>query len=80
VQILRVHRGLSLHGDAKLCVEIGAAILYDKPLILLVAPGAKVPKNLERAAARIIRGSALNEETSELLHKAISEVVRPDEK
>jgi len=36
--------------DVKFCLELGAAIMYDKPIILLVMPGRAVPPSLERIA------------------------------
>lgn len=56
--------------DAKLAVEIGAAILYEKPLILLVTDG-HVPRALERVATAIVRGDPKEPETRERLMRAI---------
>lgn len=40
--------------DPKLCIEVGAAILYDKPLIVVIPEGQRVPANLKRVATAII--------------------------
>lgn len=40
--------------DVKLAVELGAAVLLDKPIILMVEPGTKVPDRLVRVADKII--------------------------
>jgi hypothetical protein len=40
--------------DVKLSVELGAAILLDKPIILVVEPGVQIPERLVRVADRII--------------------------
>lgn len=40
--------------DVKLAVELGAAVLLDKPIILMVEPGTKVPERLVRVADRIL--------------------------
>jgi hypothetical protein len=40
--------------DVKLAVELGMALLMDKPLILAVTPGSVVPERLLRAADEVI--------------------------
>lgn len=40
--------------DVKMSVEVGAAILMDKPLILVVQSGIPVPDKIVRVADRII--------------------------
>lgn len=40
--------------DVKLAVETGVAVLLDKPLILVVPPGVKIPDKLVRIADRIV--------------------------
>ena len=40
--------------DVKFAVELGFSIMFDKPLILMVQPGTKVPNHLRRAADAII--------------------------
>jgi hypothetical protein len=40
--------------DWKICLETGAAVLLDKPIILLVVPGVKVPDKLAQIADDII--------------------------
>jgi hypothetical protein len=40
--------------DVKLAVETGFAILLDKPIIVAVTPGAKVPAKLAKVADRIV--------------------------
>jgi hypothetical protein len=40
--------------DGKLALELGASVLLDKPIIVMVAPGAKVPKKVVRVADKII--------------------------
>lgn len=42
--------------DPKLCLEVGAAILLDKPLIICVRPGQKISDNLRMAAVKNRRG------------------------
>jgi hypothetical protein len=40
--------------DAKFCVELGAAIMYDKPIVVVVAQGREVAPGLRRIAHHII--------------------------
>jgi hypothetical protein len=40
--------------DIKFAVETGLAILYDKPIVLLVMAGAQVPEHLRRVADGIV--------------------------
>lgn len=40
--------------DIKLALEIGAAILFDKPIIVVVFPGREVAPGLRRVADRIV--------------------------
>jgi nucleoside 2-deoxyribosyltransferase len=40
--------------DVKHAVELGMALLLDKPLILAVTPGVEVPERLRRAADDVI--------------------------
>lgn len=36
--------------DAKFCVELGVAIMLDKPLLIVVPPGRRCPPGLDRIA------------------------------
>ena len=71
---------LSIFGkpDAKLCLEIGAAILFDKPIILLVPDGEPIPANLKRCAAAIIEGDVKAPRTQERIRDALSSVLHND--
>lgn len=40
--------------DAKLALEIGAAILFDKPLLIVVPRGRSVPARLRRIADAVV--------------------------
>ncbi|MBO0864835.1 MAG: hypothetical protein J2P16_07180 [Mycobacterium sp.] len=40
--------------DVKIAVELGMSILLDKPLVLVVYPGATVPDHLMRAADALV--------------------------
>jgi hypothetical protein len=40
--------------DAKWCLELGAAIMFDKPLLFVVRPGVAVPAKLRRIADGVV--------------------------
>lgn len=42
------------YDDVKYAVELAYSILLDKPIILLVSPGQRVPEHLVRVADRIV--------------------------
>jgi hypothetical protein len=60
--------------DVKFCIELGAMIMYDKPIILVVAPGSKVPERLVRLADAIIEGDINSDEAQHKLIEAIERV------
>ncbi len=63
--------------DCKLCLETGAAILMDKPIIAVILKGAKVPENLRRCAHAIVEVSGLQtEEDRSKVSAAIQSVMR----
>jgi len=61
--------------DPKLCLEVGAAILLNKPIVLLVPLEQGVPWALERAAACIVRGDAKDPATQKELSAALEWVL-----
>lgn len=58
--------------DAKLCMEIGAAVLLDKPIILLVTGDSQIPASLQRAAVEIIHGHPEDPRTRTKVTAALS--------
>jgi hypothetical protein len=64
--------------DPKLCMELGAAILFDKPIILMVPAGRTIPANLRRVAATIVQGDMSDPSTGERLQNAITHVIEND--
>jgi hypothetical protein len=65
--------------DAKMCLEIGAAVLLDKPIIVAVSDGAAVSANLKRVATEIVEGSRIaNADFQQKLQDAISRVLEND--
>lgn len=47
--------------DAKLAVELGAALLLDKPIILLAVKGVAIPARLRRIADQVVEVGDVNE-------------------
>lgn len=66
--------------DPKLCLELGAAILFDKPIIAVVPVGRKIPSNLARVASAIIQGDIRDDVTKQELQAAISRVLENDKR
>jgi hypothetical protein len=62
--------------DWKICLETGAAILLDKPIILVVLPGTKVPAKLALVADDIIESGAdgPNKETARRIGEALRRI------
>ena len=67
--------------DPKLCLEIGAMILFDKPIIVLVPWGTPIPANLKRVAAAIVQGDPqADPAVYRKLQQAIRDVQMNDER
>jgi hypothetical protein len=65
-------------GDAKYWVELGASIMHDKPIIVVAAPGRKIPERLLRVADKVIRADLSSEEGMRDLSEAIALLVADD--
>jgi hypothetical protein len=61
--------------NAKFCLEIGAAVCLDKPIILAALKEDHIPAALERAASAIVRGNPSDPKVKVLLSEAISQVI-----
>jgi nucleoside 2-deoxyribosyltransferase len=61
--------------DVKLAVELGFAILLEKPIILCVDPDVVVGPRLRRVADRIVIGRLEDDELTDRLQAAISELL-----
>lgn len=62
--------------DPKMCLEVGAAVLLDKPILVVALDAAKIPPTLRKVATSIVVVSDLNDETDKArLQEAISRVV-----
>ena len=66
--------------DPKLCMELGAAILFDKPIIAMVPAGRKLPANLARVASAVVQGDIRDDVTKQRLQEAISRVLSNDKR
>jgi len=64
--------------DAKLAVEVGAAVLFDKPIVIAVLRGVAVPANLRRVASRIVEVDEMDAKGVAALRTAISDVLEND--
>jgi len=67
------------HTNPQQCLEIGAALLLDKPLFLVVSPNAFVPPKLAKLADAVIQGE-LNNETRDRLYDAMEKVMTARQK
>jgi len=66
--------------DPKLCLELGAAILFDKPLIIVVSRGERVSSNLRRVATVILEGNPNDPAFQLQLTNAIHNILANDER
>jgi len=62
--------------DAKFCVELGAMIMLDKPIIAIARPGRTLPPKLELIADKIVHADITTDEGQELLHEAIQDMMK----
>jgi hypothetical protein len=51
--------------DPKLCLEIGAAIMFDKPILVIVPKGRTIPLSLRTIAHKIVEDIDLQSSDSE---------------
>lgn len=61
--------------DVKFAVELGYAIMLDKPIIAVVTPGASVPRRLAEVADEIVEGSPSDPSFQQRLQEAVGRVV-----
>ena len=62
--------------DVKFAVELGFAIMYDKPIIAVIPPGTKVPEKLVKVADRIVELDVNLEDGRRRLTEVLAEIVR----
>lgn len=61
--------------DVKFAVELGVAIMLNKPIIACIQPGTKVPDKLVKVADKIVELDLDDPTQRERLNTAISEVI-----
>jgi hypothetical protein len=64
--------------DVKFAVELGAAIMLDKPILAVVMPGAHVPEKLRRVVEMVVEVDIDTEEGRRTLATAIELLHRGD--
>ena len=62
--------------DVKFAVELGMSIMYDKPIILAVFPGAQIPDHLRRVADEIVEVDGTSASNQRRITEAVSRVMR----
>lgn len=60
--------------DPKFCLELGAAIMFDKPIISVIRKGIRVPDHLRRVSDRIVYGDMEDKDFADKLQQAVNEV------
>lgn len=62
--------------DVKFAVELGAAVMLDKPILAIVMPGAKVSGKLRTIADEIVEADLDTEDGRAIVGKAVEAFVR----
>lgn len=57
--------------DAKFCVELGAMIMLDKPILAFVAPGRHIPDKLLLVADEIVQADITTDEGQASMRAAL---------
>lgn len=60
--------------DIKFCLELGLMLMLDKPIIMVIAPGSKVPDKVVQVADAIIEMNTNDEKFMDRLKATIDEV------
>lgn len=61
--------------DIKLALEVGTAVLLDKPIIVLAVQDEPIPPLLMGLARKVIRGDPLDESVQDRIRDEITEAV-----
>lgn len=59
-----------------LCLQVGAAVLLDKPLLIVVEPGSQVPRRLALIADEIVEGAVSDPSFAERLQAALQRMLQ----
>lgn len=60
--------------DVKFAVELGAAIMLDKPIVAIAAPGATIPDRLRRVVDELVEADVDTAEGREAIAAALARV------
>jgi hypothetical protein len=63
------------NGDVKFWVELGAAIMYDKPIVAVVTPGRVVPRKLREVADEVVEVDVTTGEGQQRLAELIEVMI-----
>jgi hypothetical protein len=61
--------------DAKIAVEVGAAVLLGKPILILALPGVAISEKLRRVADRIVECDVRTNAGRAAVNRAIHEMI-----
>jgi hypothetical protein len=62
--------------DVKFAVELGVSIMLDKPIILIVSPGMRIPAKLAQVADEIVEvGDLLSQAGARQVRAAVARVI-----
>jgi len=62
--------------DIQFMLQIGAAVVLDKPFVVFTAPGQALPPRLARIADKIIEADTTTEEGKQAAARALEEYLR----
>lgn len=65
--------------DPQFCLELGAMVMLDKPIIAIVLPGATIPEKLKMVADKIVIADPKTDSGREALQKALIEITEDHE-
>lgn len=69
LSLMLFHEG---HVDMKIAVELGSAILLDKPIVVITGPNDKIPPVLLAIARKVIRANVNTSEGKEAISREIA--------
>lgn len=64
------------HGDVKYWVELGASIMMDKPIIVIVHPGVSISERLKRVADHVLYADMNDDASREKLVDRLEQIAR----
>ena len=65
--------------DAKFCVELGAMIMLDKPIIAIVSPGQTISEKFRLVADEVVEVDFASEAGRDVLNQVLAKYVPEDE-